>query len=60
MKLAEGMLGDSPIFYADFKHLFILEVDVSHNGIGVVLYQEQEGKVSLSPNQREICPIIVL
>lgn len=31
--------------YADFSLHFILEVDVSHGGLGAVLAQEQEGKL---------------
>ncbi len=46
--------------YADFSLLFILEVDASHGGLGVVLSQEQQGKVcpiaygsrSLRPTER--------
>lgn len=39
-------LAASPVLaYANFKLPFILEVDASHDGLGAVLSQEQEGKV---------------
>ena len=39
-------LTSAPVLaYADFSLPFILEVDASHNGLGAVLSQEQEGKV---------------
>ncbi len=42
----KGKLTTAPVLaYADFSLPFILEVDASHGGLGVVLSQEHQGKV---------------
>ncbi|KAL1280076.1 hypothetical protein QQF64_014676 [Cirrhinus molitorella] len=59
----KSKLTSSPVLaYADFSRPFILEVDVSHSGLGAVLSQEQEGRVrpiayasrSLRPTERNM------
>uniref|UniRef100_A0A671U0X9 Gypsy retrotransposon integrase-like protein 1 n=1 Tax=Sparus aurata TaxID=8175 RepID=A0A671U0X9_SPAAU len=44
-ELKERLVSSPVLAYANFKLPFILEVDASHEGLGAVLSQEQDGQV---------------
>ncbi|KAM6892521.1 retrovirus-related Pol polyprotein from transposon 412, partial [Xenentodon cancila] len=44
-RLKEKLISSPVLAYANFDLPFILEVDASHEGLGAVLSQEQEGKI---------------
>ena len=45
LSLKERLTSAPVLAYADFSKPFILEVDASHGGLGVILSQEHQGKV---------------
>ena len=54
-KTLQRLCTEAPVLsYADFKSLFILHTDASSDGLGAVLYQDQDGQrsTSLPPSER--------
>ena len=45
--LKKGLTSDPLLGFADFDKPFLLETDASHEGLGAILSQEQDGKVKV-------------